>query len=212
MKDKRSVLETIERRRIIPVVRSTSEDEALSVCDSVLDGGLSVLEITLTTPGAVDLISLMAAREKGILVGAGTVMTGDEAEKCIAGGARFVVNPAFDPGVAGVCLEAGVLCVSGALTPTEIRAVFEAGSDVAKIFPVNAVGGPAYLRSILAVYPGAKLIPTGGITIENAAAHLEAGVSAVGIGGNITNGNPDQIKRNCRTLLENCRQFISEVR
>ncbi|NTV81727.1 MAG: bifunctional 4-hydroxy-2-oxoglutarate aldolase/2-dehydro-3-deoxy-phosphogluconate aldolase [Candidatus Aminicenantes bacterium] len=145
-------------------------------------GGVGVLEVTMTVPGAVEIIREMArAKAPGTLIGAGTVLDAGTATDVIAAGADFVVSPVNDPETVRACRDAGVLVAPGAFTPTEIVAAWRAGADIVKIFPATSLG-PQFLRDLRGPLPHIRLMPTGGVTLENAAEFLAAGAAAVGIG------------------------------
>jgi 2-dehydro-3-deoxyphosphogluconate aldolase / (4S)-4-hydroxy-2-oxoglutarate aldolase len=172
---------------VIPVVRAPSSEAARGMVESLRDGGLPIAEITLTVPGAVQLIAQLA-RElgDGVLLGAGSVADAAGAHACIAAGARFVVSPCFDERVVAACQAAGIAVLPGALTPTEILRAARAGGDFVKVFPASAVGGPDYIRAIRGPLPQAELVPTGGVTLASVAAYFRAGAAAVGAGSELT--------------------------
>jgi len=183
--EKQRVIETIGSTRVLPVIRTRSDDDAKSVIDAVVQAGCRVVEITLSIPGAVELITQTAQRYPDIVVGAGTVSSGQEAMDCIHAGAKFIVSPWTDGNVIEVCRAAGILAMPGALTPTEVRTALRLGADVIKIFPVESMGGVTHIRALRSVLPNAVLIPTGGVTVENAEDFIRAGAFAVGIGSDL---------------------------
>ena len=151
--DKKAVLDRIVATGVIPVIRAQSADEAASAIAAIQKGGVSVLEITMTVPGAIELIREVARRATDALVGAGTVLDPESALACIDAGARFVVSPALNLATIAACREAGVAVLPGALTPTEVLTAWNAGADFVKVFPANALGGPSYLKSLKAPLP-----------------------------------------------------------
>jgi len=179
--DKREVLEWIGRTKVVPVVRAASAEAAIWVTDGLIEGGIDVVEITMTVPGAVETIRELAKRE-GVLVGAGTVLDPKTAEDCIAAGAQFIVSPALNLDTIALCNRLGVAVAPGALTPTEVVSAYNAGGDVIKIFPCDALGGATYLKSLRAPLPHIPLMPTGGATLETIGGFLAAGAVAVGVG------------------------------
>ncbi len=179
--NKTEVLAWIKRTKIVPVVRAASPESALAMAEALVEGGIDVLEITMTVPSAIDAIRELAKLENA-LVGAGTVLDPDTAEACIEAGARFVVSPALDVETVRACNRLGVVVAPGALTPTEVVAGHRAGGDVVKVFPCDALGGAAYLRSLRAPLPHIPLMPTGGATLATLADFLAAGAVAVGVG------------------------------
>ncbi|HKS83552.1 MAG TPA: bifunctional 4-hydroxy-2-oxoglutarate aldolase/2-dehydro-3-deoxy-phosphogluconate aldolase [Candidatus Acidoferrales bacterium] len=201
---------------VIPVVRAESTHLARRAASAIRQGGIPVLEITMTVPGALDIIrelSLECGNE--VLIGAGTVMDPDAARDCIAAGARFIVSPSLNLATIEFCKKEGVVLMPGALTPTEIVTAWTAGADFVKVFPAGTAGGPAYIRSLKAPLPEIKLVPTGGVTLANAASYIEAGAEAVGVGGELVNlqalreGKDEEITERARQLLESVAQARS---
>jgi 2-dehydro-3-deoxyphosphogluconate aldolase/(4S)-4-hydroxy-2-oxoglutarate aldolase len=181
--DKSDVIRWIKETGVIPVVRAASADEATRAIDAIKEGGVSVIEVTMTVPGAVRVIEEVAARYGGeVLVGAGTVLDRETARACILAGARFVVSPALDADTIACCRTYGVAAVPGAATPTEVLQAWKAGADLVKIFPASAFGGAGYIRSLKAPLPQVELVPTGGVSLETAADFIKAGASALGVG------------------------------
>ena len=178
---KADVLDWIKRTKIVPVVRAASVESALAMTEALVEGGIDVLEITMTVPGAIDAIRELRGR-RDVLVGAGTVLDPETAEACVLAGARFVVSPALNLETVHVCNRMGVVVAPGALTPTEVAAAHAAGGDVVKVFPCDALGGASYLKSLKAPLPHIPLMPTGGATLATIADFLAAGAVAVGVG------------------------------
>lgn len=170
--------------RIIPVVRTSTAARAAIAVAWLQEAGFRVFEITMTVPEAPSLIRALAA-DPDLLVGAGTVPDARAAEACLDAGARFLVAPWVDPGLAPVAQDAGACLMLGAMTPTEIRAVLAAGADVVKIFPANSAGGPQHIRALRAVFPDVAFCPTGGVDARNAPDYLAAGAACVGMGGRL---------------------------
>ncbi len=209
--DKKAVLERIVATGLIPVIRAQSADEASAVVEAIQAGGLSVLEITMTVPDAVRLIESVARRATGALVGAGTVLDGETARACIGAGARFVVSPALNLDTVRVCNEAGVAVLPGALTPTEVVTAWRAGADLVKVFPANAVGGPAYIKSLKAPLPQVGLVPTGGVNLQTAKDFIKAGAAALGVGADLV--DLAALRRGeAAVITERARQFLALVR
>lgn len=208
--DKQAVLDRITATGVIPVIRAQSADEAASAIAAIRKGGVSVIEITMTVPGAVELIREVARRAPDALVGAGTVLDPGRARDCIDAGARFVVSPALDLETVAVCREAGVAVLPGALTPTEVVTAWRAGADLVKVFPANAVGGPSYLKSLKAPLPQLELVPTGGVNLETAKDFIRAGASALGVGADLV--DLQALRRGeAETITERARKFLSLV-
>ncbi len=204
--------ETIERIRavgVLPVIRAGSADEAGQLIEHVVAGGISVIEITMTVPDAVGLIADSVKKYEGkALIGAGTVLEADAAQRCIDAGANFIVSPALNFKTIELCGKLEIAVLPGALTPTEVANAWSAGADIVKIFPAGAMGGASYLRSLKAPLPHIKLIPTGGVTLDTAADLIKAGAEAVGVGADLVdvnalrNGHPESITHTARKYLE----------
>jgi len=180
------VLKRIREIGIVPVVRATSASEALAAVEAIRAGGIDILEITLTVPGAVQIIAELTGRiGDEALIGAGTVLDADSAQACIAAGARFIVSPSLDIPTIELCRRLNVAVFPGALTPTEIVTAWRAGANAVKVFPANALGGATYLKSVKAPLPQIELIPTGGVSLKNVADFIEAGAFALGVGADL---------------------------
>jgi 2-dehydro-3-deoxyphosphogluconate aldolase/(4S)-4-hydroxy-2-oxoglutarate aldolase len=201
--------EWIERVGLIPVLRAKNARQAHAVVDAMIAGGVTVVEVTMTVPGAVDLLKELKKQYGAqLLLGSGTVTTVKEAEATIEAGAEFVVSPSLHVDVIRATKAAGKLSVPGALTPTEVITAHRAGADYVKIFPCSAMGGAPYLKSLLAPFPFLKLIPTGGVTLASAESFLKAGARALGVGSDLMNlaavdaGRPDGITEAAKAYLE----------
>ncbi len=203
--NKTEVLAWIKRTRIVPVIRAASSDEAFRIVDALIEGGIDVLEITMTVPGAVDTIRDLAKRTDA-LVGAGTVLDPGTAQACIDAGARFIVSPALNVETIKTCLASDIVCAPGALTPTEVVNAFNAGGDVIKVFPCDALGGATYLKSLKAPLPHIPLMPTGGVSLNTIRAFLDAGAVAVGVGSSLVDP-----KLSHEELVARARAFRAQV-
>jgi 2-dehydro-3-deoxyphosphogluconate aldolase/(4S)-4-hydroxy-2-oxoglutarate aldolase len=171
---------------IVPVIRTESADAALAVVEVLAGAGLAVAEITMTVPDAIDVIASVARRfGDRVLVGAGTVTDGGTAERAVDAGAAFIVTPCLVPEVIDAARRADVAVIPGALTPTEVADAFRRGGDMVKVFPVQNVGGAAYLRALRGPFPAIPLVPTGGVTLANAREMFDAGAAAIGVGGEL---------------------------
>jgi 2-dehydro-3-deoxyphosphogluconate aldolase/(4S)-4-hydroxy-2-oxoglutarate aldolase len=179
-KDK--VLEGLLAAKVVAVIRMTDAAKLAKAAAALREGGIAALEVTMTVPGAIELIRAMARdKEPGILVGAGTVLDAGTASDVIAAGADFVVSPVTDRGMIQACREAEVLVMPGAFTPTEILSAWRAGADIVKVFPATSLG-PQFFRDLRGPLPHVRLMPTGGVSLENAREFLAAGACCVGIG------------------------------
>jgi 2-dehydro-3-deoxyphosphogluconate aldolase/(4S)-4-hydroxy-2-oxoglutarate aldolase len=200
----------LERVGLIPVLRARNAAQAHAVVQAMIAGGVTVVEVTMTVPNAVELLRELKSEygPKGLLLGSGTVTTASEAQATINAGAEFVVSPSLHPEVINTTRTNGKLSIPGALTPTEIITAWRAGANYVKIFPCSAMGGASYLKSVLAPFPFLKLIPTGGVTLETAASFIQAGARALGVGSDLVNlaaidaGHPETITEAARAYLK----------
>lgn len=211
--------EIIERVGLIPVLRAKSAAQAHAVVEAMIAGGVTIVEVTMTVPGAIGLLKELK-KEYGdkLLLGSGSVTNGEDAQSTIDAGAEFVVSPSLHPDVIAVTKNNGKLSVPGALTPTEVFNARREGADYIKIFPCSAMGGASYLKALLAPFPNLKLIPTGGVTLENAESFLRAGARALGVGSDLVNmaaieaGKPEAITETARAYLEVFARVRAEAR
>ena len=210
--DKAEILRQIEEIGVIPVVRAASADEAKQAIDAIKAGGVSVLEITMTVPGAVKVIEEVV-RQYGseALVGAGTVLDPQTAADCINAGAQFIVSPALNLDTIEYCKGQGVPIMPGALTPTEVLTAWNAGADLVKVFPAGSVGGPSYIKNLKAPLPHIKIIPTGGVSVNTAGDFIRAGASALGIGTDLVDLTAIRAG-DAHIVTERARQFVEIVR
>jgi len=207
--------ETISRMLeigIIPVVRASSPREAMLAADAVCAGGIPIVEITMTVPGALEVIRELNARVgDNLLVGAGTVLDVDTARHCVDAGAQFLVSPGFDRETVEFAVRENVPMLAGALSPTEVLAAWRAGSDLVKIFPCGQVGGSKYIRALKGPLPQVPLVPTGGVNLETAAEFILAGAAALGVGGELVQA--DALKAgNAENISANARKYVEAVR
>jgi Entner-Doudoroff aldolase len=209
--DKSTVKRKIIETGVIPVIRASSRDEAMRAVEAIRNGGIEIFEITMTVPGAVKLIETLAARfQNEALIGAGTVLNVTTARDCINAGAQFVISPALDTKTIAFCKEKEILVMPGALTPTEIVTADAAGADFVKIFPAGAMGGASYIKSLKAPLPHIEMIPTGGVSLANAADFIKAGASAVGVGAELVDLKSLR-EGNEKLLTEKARQYLETV-
>ncbi len=210
--------ETIELVGLIPVLRAHSATQAHAMVRALIAGGINVVEVTMTVPGAIDLIrELKREYADDLVLGSGTVITMQQAEATIDAGAEFVVSPSFHPEVVAVTRDCGKVSIPGALTPTEVITAWRAGADYVKIFPCSAMGGASYLKALLAPFPELKLIPTGGVTLQTADSFLRAGARALGVGSDLVNlaaidaRTPEIITETARAYLNVLAQVRAEL-
>jgi len=200
-------LESILAAKVIAVIRMKDAARLGEVAAALRRGGVTAIEITMTVPGAVDIIRELArTKPAGTLIGAGTVLDAGTATEAIAAGADFIVSPVTDRDTIQACREAGVLVAPGAFTPTEIVAAWRAGADIVKVFPATSLG-PQFFRDLRGPLPFVRLMPTGGVTLENARLFLAAGACAVGIGTALVDprsveaGNWEALETRARVLV-----------
>lgn len=203
------IVKRIEDVGLVPVVRASSAELALAAVEAILEGGISVFEITLTVPGAVQVIEKLVHRfGERALIGAGTVLSKEQAQACIDAGATFVVSPGLDLPTVEYVLGKGLPMMPGALTPTEVIAAWRAGADMVKIFPCSAVGGAKYLKALKGPLPQVKMLPTGGVSAVTVHEYLAAGASALGIGSELVDttalaaGMTDLIAKRAKALVD----------
>ena len=171
--------------RVIPVLRLRSREEAQTAIDCLIEAGFNTVELTLTTPGAVELIESLRRNSKAdFLVGAGTVLDLASARACLDAGADYLVSPCLVPGMAALARAAGRIALTGGFTPGEVLAAWREGAAVVKVFPAST-GGPAHLAALHAVYPDIPLCPTGGVSSSNMLDFFRAGAAVVGVGNNV---------------------------
>ena len=181
------VKQHIESIGLVPVLRARSISEAHALVEAIVVGGVTVIEVTMTVPGAIDLLRDLKAKYADVLLGSGTVTTAAQAQATIEAGAEFVVSPSLHLDVIAKTKELGKVSIPGALTPTEVITAWNAGADYVKVFPCSAMGGASYLKALKAPFPHIQLIPTGGVTVATAAHFLKAGAMALGVGSDLVN-------------------------
>ncbi len=200
-----NVMQRIREVGLVPVVRAASADQAFAAVEAIRAGGIPILEITLTVPGAVEIIRELTRRlGDDALIGAGTVLDAETAQACVDAGAAFIVSPALDIPTIELCRRLVVPVFAGALTPTEILTAWKAGASAVKVFPANAVGGPTYLKSVKAPLPHIELLPTGGVNLTNAADFIKAGAFALGVGADLVSGA-------AAAITEKAKQYVAAV-
>ena len=207
---KADVLARIRKVRVIPVLRAESVVDAYALARAITKGGIPILEVTMTIPGALTLIRTLIQQMPEVLVGAGSVLDPETARKCILEGVRFIVSPALNFKTVELCQQNEVAVFPGGLTPTEIVNAWQAGADAVKVFPAGAMGGPSYLRSIRAPLPDIPLIPTGGVSLANAKQFFEAGAFAIGVGAELADTRAVAEGRT-QDVIDNARRFLETL-
>lgn len=197
---------------ILPVVRAVSPRQAMQAAEAVCAGGIPIVEITMTVPGAIDVIAeLTRVMGSEVLIGAGTVLDARTAQRCMYAGAEFIVSPGFDLETVKLVNRAGKLMIAGALTPTEVIAAWQAGSHFVKIFPCGAVGGAKYITALKGPLPQIPMIPTGGVNLNTAADFIRAGAAALGVGGELVSASALD-SGNTALIVEAARIFVATIR
>ena len=172
----------IEEIGIIPAIRLSSAEDALFAAEAVSSSGIPIVEVTMTVPGAIEVISELARSNSGLVVGAGSIFDVETAIRCLDAGAMFLTSPGLNVEVVEFALKTNTVVFPGALTPSEIMAAWQAGADFVKVFPCSALGGPAYIRALKRPFPHVPLIASGGVNQQTAAEFVDAGAVALGIG------------------------------
>ena len=196
---------------VVPVVRAASPEEALFAAQAISRGGIPIVEITMTVPGAIEVIEELVRTAPEILVGAGTVTSAESARKCAAAGAQFLVSPGFDAATVLTARERNLLMMAGALTPTEVMSAWSAGADFVKIFPCGNLGGAKYIQALKGPFPHVPMVPTGGVNLETAADYIRAGAAALGVGGELVLKEALRT-RNAELLSGLAKQFVELVK
>ena len=211
MNDKEKNLQDIINCGIVAIVRVGSAREALEVCRAIANGGVKPIEVTMNTPGAIDVIKEFKSTMKGeVLVGAGTVLDSETARAAILAGAEFVVGPNLNLEVIRVCHRYGKVVIPGTLSPTEILTAWEAGADIVKVFPAGVLG-PKYLNEIKGPFPQIKLMPIGGVNVENTPDFIKAGAVAVGVATSLVDKKAVS-ERRYGIITQNAKKFVDAVK
>lgn len=218
--NKQELRAQVEQIGLVPVIRTSSAEDARFAVDEVSHAGIPLIEVTMTVPGAIEVIRELAKKVPDVILGAGTVVDVDTARQCIEAGAQFISSPALDiPTVHLVAKNPHIIMMAGALTPTEILAAWKAGSDFVKVFPCSLVGGDNYIRALKRPFPDIPFIAGGGVTQQNASQYLLAGVAALSIGKEIIPREsmllhkPDRIReltRRFATIVRSSRLRLAE--
>lgn len=211
MPDKDAQLKKMLEGGVVAVVRMREAGPLAQVGAALAEGGIAAIEFTMTTPGALRVIEeVAAAGDERVVWGAGTVLDPETCRAAILAGARFIVSPTLNPKVIEVCRRYSVIAVPGAFTPTEILTAWEMGADIVKVFPATALG-PQYFKDVLAPLPQVRLLPTGGVSLENAGDFVRAGAVAVAVGGNLVRAD-DVAAGRFDALRERAAKYVAAVR
>lgn len=209
---KQEVAAKITQIGIVPVVRASSSKQAMQAAEWVCVGGIPIVEITMTVPGAIELISQLSKTiGPDVLIGAGTVLDVQTARQCLDAGAQFLVSPGFDLGTVNFASNSNIVIMAGALSPTEVISAWKAGSDFVKVFPCGTVGGAKYIKALKGPLPQIPMVPTGGVNLNTAAEFIQAGAAALGVGGELV--SPAALQSGNRNeITENAKKFVAAVR
>lgn len=207
---KDQVRKRIEEIGIIPAIRLSSGEDALFAAEAVSSSGIPIVEVTMTVPGAIDVITELARSDSELVVGAGTVSDVETARRCLDAGATFLTSPGLNRELVEFALKHNTVVFPGALTPSEVMAAWKSGAEFVKVFPCSTLGGPAYIKALKAPFPTIPLIASGGVNQQNAVAFIHAGAIALGIGRDLI--QPDAITRRERSwIAELSHRFLDMV-
>jgi 2-dehydro-3-deoxyphosphogluconate aldolase/(4S)-4-hydroxy-2-oxoglutarate aldolase len=210
--DKSKIMQHMHELGLVPVLRASSAQEAIAIADAILAGGVNILEVTMTVPGAIHVIEQLANHHGDkLLLGAGTVLDAETARSCLLAGAQFIVSPALDLRTIELCRRYSVPIMPGALTPTEIVTAWQAGADVVKVFPCSALGGAKYLKALQGPLPQIQLVPTGGVSLSTAEEFLAAGAFALGVGSDLVDAKAVREGR-ANVIAENAQKYVGIVK
>ena len=203
-------MQLIEACGIVAIIRANSSVELIEVVAAIKEGGVDVIEVTMTTPGALQVISDVSDKYGDeVLVGVGSVLDAETARVAMLAGAKFIVSPVTKPDIIEICNRYGAVVMPGAFTPTEILAAWESGADYVKVFPSSGVG-PAYIKAVKAPLPHIPLVPTGGVSVENAGEFIKAGATVLGVGGSLVSSQVIADGQ-FHLLTETARKFVAAV-
>ena len=208
--NKEEVQARIEEIGIVPAVRLSSAEDARFATEAVSDGGIPIVEITMTVPGAIDVISDLARNSPELIVGAGTLFDIETARPCLDAGATFLTSPGLDLAIVEFARKENIVVLAGALTPTEVTTAWKSGADYVKVFPCAQVGGDSYIKALKRPFPQVPLIAAGGVNQRTAANFILAGASAIGVGGELIPKDAIRL-RQAQRIHELARRFLSFV-
>ena len=209
--EKREIFNRMIDEGVIPVVRVSSAQEAMDVSDAIKEGGVSLIEITMSVQGAIDVIKELTRKYKDeIIMGAGTILDPETGRAALLAGAQFIVSPTLNLDLIHLAHRYSAVVIPGAMTPTEILSAWNAGADMVKVFPAAQLGGPEYLKALKGPLPQILLVPTGGVNLQNAGAFIKAGAAALGVGGELVDKKAVKEKK-FNVITENTRAFLKVV-
>ena len=203
-------IQLIQQTGVIAIMRAQSPDQLLRAADAIREGGVRVIEVTMTTPGALPVIEQATSRYgQDVLLGAGSVLDPESARAAILAGAQFIVSPSCKPTLIEICRRYSIPVMPGAFTPTEVLSAWEWGADMVKVFPAS-LGGPSLIKALKAPLPQVELIPVGGVDLETAADFVRAGATAVGVGSALISQGLLEAG-DWAALTERAHRFVEEV-
>ena len=210
--EKREVFNRMVSEGLIPVIRVASVTEAIDVADAIKEGGVTLIEITMSVPGALDAIRELTKKYKDdIIMGAGTLLDTETGRAALLAGAQFLVTPTLNLDLIELAHRYSAVIVPGAATPTEILAAWNAGADMVKVFPAAQLGGPEYIKALRGPLPQVLYVPTGGVNLQNAGAFIKAGATALGAGGELVDKKAVKEKK-FNIITENTRAFLKAIK
>ena len=209
--EKREVFNRMISEGLVPVVRVSSAQEAIDVADALKEGGVSVIEITMSVQGAIEVIRELTQKyQDKIIMGAGTVLDPETGRAALLAGAQFIVSPTLNLDLIQLAHRYSAVVIPGTMTPTEILTAWNAGADLVKVFPAAQLGGPEYIKALRGPLPQILLVPTGGVNLQNAGAFIRAGAAALGAGGELVDKKAVKEKK-FHIITENTRAFLKAI-
>ena len=209
--EKREVFNRIISEGLVPVVRVSSAQEAIDVAEAIKEGGVSLIEITMSVQGAIEVIRELTQKYKNkIIMGAGTVLDPETGRAALLAGAQFIVSPTLNLDLIQLAHRYSAVVIPGTMTPTEVLTAWNAGADLVKVFPAAQLGGPEYIRALRGPLPQILLVPTGGVNLQNAGAFIRAGATALGAGGELVDKKAVKEKK-FHIITENTRAFLKAI-
>ncbi len=210
--EKREIFKRMVSEGLIPVIRVSSAAEAIDVAHAIKEGGVTLIEITMSVPGAMDAIKELSKKYKDdIIMGAGTILDPETGRTALLAGAQFIVTPTLNLDLIQLAHRYSAVIVPGAMTPTEILTAWNAGADMVKVFPAAQLGGPEYIKALRGPLPQILYVPTGGVNLQNAGAFIKAGSTALGVGGELVDKKAVKEKK-FNIITENTRAFLKTIR
>ena len=209
--EKKEVFNRMMSEGLIPVIRVSTAKEAIEVADAIKEGGVSFIEITMSVQGAIDVIKELTQKYKDkIIMGAGTILDPETGRAALLAGAQFIVSPTLNLDLIQLAHRYSAVVIPGAMTPTEILTAWNAGADMVKVFPAAQLGGAEYIKALRGPLPQILLVPTGGVTLQNAGALIKAGAAALGVGGELVDKKVIKEKK-FHVITENTRAFLKTI-